>query len=321
MNYLINSRPYTSLSPLAEEFTYLPNQNYLFNLDYLTTINIEGEKGREFLQGQLSCDVREVTLTQMRQGVMCNLKGRILAILDVISCENNNLSLVLPKDLCDATQVSFSKAAMLSHVKLIHSPTVKVFGLFLNEVNRSSKNIIFPNHRYDVIQNEMGACYKIDNNFYILLVPANKISEVTKPFIEDNCYRGSLAWHALQLQHHRVEIYPESRGLFLPHRLDLHRYGYISFDKGCYKGQEIVARTHYRATLKHQLVYFTLSTNTELKAGLPLFNEDGTTEVGELIDYCPLGDEEYIVSASVLLTSGHPSPQFVLQKNCGDVKH
>lgn len=302
MNYLINSRPYTSLFRLAEEFTYLPNQTYLFNLDYLTTINLEGDNARDFLQGQLSCDVREVTSTQMRQGVMCNLKGRILALLDVVSRENNNLSLVLPQDLCDATQASLSTAAMLSRVKLIRSSTVSVFGLFLNEANSSAKNIAFPSNCYDAIQNELGTCYKIDNNFYILLVPADKISELTKPFIDDNCYRGSLAWHALQLQRHRVEIYPESRGLFLPHRLDLHRYGYISFDKGCYKGQEIIARTHYRATLKHQLVYFTLSTNTELRAGLPLYNKEGTIEVGELIDYCPLGDGQYILSGSVLLT-------------------
>jgi folate-binding protein YgfZ len=301
MNYLINSRNYTSVLPLSEELNFLPRQNYLFDLDYLTVLSVEGERAAEFLQGQLSCDVREVTGEQMRQGVMCNLKGRILAILDVIFQDKHNLHLVLPKDLCEATQTSLAKTALLSRVQLKPYPSIKVLGLLAEDIENFSYSMTLPKNRYDVSHNEGVTCYNIDTNFYLMLVQVDAFEKMIEPFLTDKRYRGSLAWHALQLQHHRVEIYPESRGLFLPHRLDLHQYGYLSFEKGCYKGQEIIARTHYRATLKHKLVSFTIQTDTQPQPGLPLYSEDGSVVVGELIDYCPIGDGQYRIAASVLL--------------------
>lgn len=297
MNYQINSRTYTTINSIQSDMTYLPNQNYLFDLDYLTLLTVEGDNASEFLQGQLSCDVREVTSRHMRQGVMCNLKGRILAALDVLFMDERHLSLVVPADLLLETQTSLAKAAMLSRVQLHSNQQYKIFGLYVQDKTiLKSFDIELPADRLDVTRRDGLVCYQFDTSFYILLVPADKAEAIRKKS------RGSLAWHALQLQHNRVEIYPETRGLFLPHRLDLHLSGYLNFSKGCYKGQEIVARTHYRATLKHRLVNFKINTSAAIHSGLVLYSADGASEVGEIIDYCPIGDDRYIFAASVLIT-------------------
>jgi folate-binding protein YgfZ len=107
----------------------------------------------------------------------------------------------------------------------------------------------------------------------------------------------------LQLKQQRIEIYPESRAVFLPHRLGLHQRDYISFNKGCYKGQEIIARTHYKATLKHELKVFTIQTDATLKSGLRLLAPDSDQEIGELVDYAPIGDGLYLIAASILIDS------------------
>ncbi len=312
MNHLIYSRHYTAIHPLSVELHYLPKTNYLFDLDYLSVIQVEGDKASECLQGQLSCDMRAVSDTHMQQGVMCNLKGRIMAILDVVLMTNQSIALVVPADLSADTQASLAKAAALSRVQL-HDTGLKVYGLFVqNEEGALPFDMPLPAERYDVVHNETMCCYKIDQYFYIYIVQPTMANAISEPFITQDQYRGSLAWHALQLQHQRVEIYPESRGMFLPHRLDMHLSGHINFEKGCYKGQEIIARMHYRSTQKHKLVSFMVEIDAEPKVGVPIYAEDNETVVGEVIDYCIADNHRYIISASILINF-HGSPNVILQ--------
>jgi len=147
-----------------------------------------------------------------------------------------------------------------------------------------------PVERYGVTRNERFCCYKIDESLYMMILEEGENLPVER--------RGSLGWHAKQLERKGFEIYPESRGVFLPHRVDMHLSGYLSFDKGCYKGQEIIARMHYRATLKHELACLTIETTQKLQSGQPLYSEDGADEIGVLVDYCPVDKGRFLVLVS-----------------------
>jgi len=301
MQYLINKRNYSAQHPLDIELKYTPLKNYLFDLDYLSTIAVEGEKALEFLQGQVSCDTREVTATQIRQGVMCNLKGRVMAALDIVLWDNQGISLVVPEDLCVDTIASLAKPALFSRVEFRQN-SLKLYGLFVqSEEDLIPLGITLPKDRFGITVLQNSCCYKLAPSFYILMVKTENADKIFEPFIAHKQDRGSLAWHALQLQQDRFEIYPESRGLFLPHRLNMHQSGYLSFEKGCYKGQEIIARMHYRSKVKHQIIHFDLKTNKKLRSGMELYNEQGGLIVGELVDYCPIGDDRYIAVGSVLI--------------------
>lgn len=301
--YLIDQRTYT-FSNLETISEFDNKKNYLFELAYLGALNIQGDKAQEFLQGQLTCDVRKITPDFMSQGAQCNLQGRILALLDVIYWKQYQL--ILPKDLLVNTQTSLSKTAMLSRVKLELSDAFQVFGFCLNNPN----DLVFcdrplSTEPFSVTQTEDFYCYCLGDNLYMLLVNQENAQELIAPFLQSKQYRGSLAWHCLQLRHKHLEIYPTTRGLFLPHRLDLHLSNYLSFNKGCYKGQEIIARTHYRAKLKHSLAIFVIESTETLSVGKKLFDISGKTEVGELIDFCPLDNNRYLIAVSILLE--HPS--------------
>ena len=296
--HLVNTRELSAFSALEDELELHPHKNYLFDLSYLGCLDVIGTRGREFLQGQLSCDVRDVTTNQMRQGVMCNLKGRILALLDVIDW--HGLHLIVPNDLLTETHASLAKTAAFSQVKFSPSSTVQLLGFYLqNKDDAVFYNKQLPAERYGVISDDNFCAYHLGDGYYIVLINTSLASSLTDQFIKKGQWRGSLAWHALQLRQLKIEIYPQSRGLFLPHRLGLHLSGYLNFNKGCYKGQEIVARTHYRAKLKHEMKLFTIQTNIPLQSGLRLFKD--TIEIGELIDFCPLTENSYLCAASVVL--------------------
>ena len=292
-------RAYTNIHPIEADEAQDPNKNYLFDLSYLSCIEIQGEKAREFLQGQLSCDLRQVNTDNMRQGAMCNLKGRVLALVDVLDW--HGLKLILPDDLLNETTASLAKIAPFSGVSLQPSSLYTCVGFRLqNRQDLTPFNAVLPTEPHAVIHDTVYCAYHLGQGHYIFVILRTSLEAIKESFIKKSQWRGSQTWHLLQLQANRIEIYPASRGLFLPHRLGLQLRGYLSFDKGCYKGQEIIARTHYRATLKHEMRQFTIKSTTPLELGLRLMSEDGQTELGELVDFCHLGNDNYFIMASVV---------------------
>ncbi|WP_131783062.1 YgfZ/GcvT domain-containing protein [Legionella gresilensis] len=304
-SYLINTRAYTALQNINQELILNSDKNYLFDLSYLAILSVEGNQAESFLQGQLTCDVRDVSQTTMRQGALCNLKGRIQALLDIV--KTTTYQLILPADLIADTQTSLSKVAILSRVQLSIKNDYKVYGFYLaNKHDKLPPKIHLPAEKYGLSITEDGYCYCIDESSFLIISSVANQEALTAPFISSQQFCGSLAWHYLRIKQAKVEIYPNTRGLFLPHRLELHHQGYISFNKGCYKGQEIIARTHYRAKLKHQLAIFAIDTKEPFNAGSKIFDESAQREVGEIIDYCPLStDGKFLIAVSIL--HNHPN--------------
>ncbi|MFC3909276.1 YgfZ/GcvT domain-containing protein [Legionella dresdenensis] len=300
--YTINGRDYSAILPIEEELAVDAGKNYLFDLSYLTIIALEGANAAAFLQGQLTCDVTKVGIDTIRQGLFCNLKGRILASTDVISWQGYKL--VIPADLAADTHKSLATAAMLSRVSMSQCGDYAIWGLYCPDKNNISLPELQLPEPYCLHDNGRMCCYSIADDFYIMAVKKEHSVDLTTN--TDTEVRGSLAWHMLQLQRPRIEIYPSTRGLFLPHRLDLHKHNYISFNKGCYKGQEIIARTHYRAKLKHDLKTFEIVSSEPVNAGMKLFAPDSAdVEVGEIVDICPVGNNRYLMAVSILVE--HPA--------------
>ena len=295
----INNRAYTTFDVNSVEFKPEPLKNYLFDLSYMGIIGLDGDKAVEFLQGQLTCDLTAVSDIQMTQGAQCNLKGRILSLLDIINWKG--IKLILPKDMIEATVNSLTKTAQLSKVTLQECSEYRILGFYL----QNSKDIVpdttfFSPDLYALSFNSNYCYYHLGNGFYIFIVPESDLIRFSELFKSRNQYLGSLPWHTLRLMQKQVDIYPESRGLFLPHRLGLHDTKYISFNKGCYKGQEIIARTQYRATIKHELKIFVIKVKHDLHSGQKLFKCNEEIEVGELIDYSKLGNNRDLIAVSLL---------------------
>jgi folate-binding protein YgfZ len=297
--HLINTRILTTYKPLNEELTLQSQNNYLFDLSYLGVMDVKGEKALDFLQGQLTCDVYSVSNTHIAQGAQCTLKGRILTLMDILSWQG--VKLVLPKDLMEATAHSLNKTAMLSRVSLQKHTQLTVLGFYLqNPKDIIPDNSIIPTALYDLSFSDHFCCYHLGASLFIFLGDLQWANRLKKQFMEKNQLVGSLGWHTLRLKQLQIEIYPESRALFLPHRLGLHQTPYLSFNKGCYKGQEIIARMHYKATLKHEMKLFIIKTDEKIHSGQKLLKEPGGAEIGELIDFSLLGKDHYLIAVSIL---------------------
>lgn len=309
-SYTLNERVYTIADSLSHDLQFETALPYVFDLAHLGALDISGATAETFLQGQLTCDVTEVNPTQMRPGAMCSLQGRLLSLLDVVAWQG--LHLVMPQDMLALCQKSLAKTALFSRVNLSINPHWQFLGLYLPEhAVKPNLPLVLPAAPWQICQNEHGCAYALSERLWIIILPHSDLKNTYLSQFSEPQIRGSLAWHYLEMQIPRLSIYPNTRELFLPHRLQLHTTPYISFNKGCYKGQEIIARTHYRAKLKHELKLFQITTDEPMFAGQKCYASPQETELGEIVDYCPLDSRQYLLAMSMLLA--HPKEVFFEQ--------
>ncbi len=115
--------------------------------------------------------------------------------------------------------------------------------------------------------------------------------------------RAAAEWSYFDLIQGIPQVYPETSGLFLPHDLNLHSLQGISWDKGCYTGQEIIARMQYRGKLKNHLYRAQIHTPALPRPGAEVFHsakENGFQVCGLIVDSQKLGYNLYQV---LVLTS------------------
>lgn len=283
-NNLIGSRTYSgSGAPHTSAQILNTAQTIFFDLPHLGAICVTGDASQTFLQGQVTCDMRAVTPQTMRQGALCNIKGRILALIDIIQY-HDAYWLILPKDLITSTLHTLEKTALLSRVKLHAAPEARIAAVWTKQDSSHAPYTVeaMPDWCHYTTRSEHSILFSVE--------PMISLATVSQSSYPNSTILDEIDWHYLQLMQGYVSLYPETRGLFLPHTLQLPTLGFIDFQKGCYKGQEIIARMHYRATnLKHnlQISQFTLASPPVLGTTLPDPEKPQET-LGEVIDYCPV---------------------------------
>lgn len=177
--------------------------------------------------------------------------------------------------------------------------------------------------------------FKKDNDYYFLLPKSNtphllqclqkyavfskvKLIEVDLPDLliafQKQLWPTTEAWELQDIHTGIATVFPETRGAFTPHQLNYHLVNGISFNKGCYTGQEIIARMHYLGKLKQQLHQVSFTTEQPLILGTSIHNADQQT-VGTLINIAETTPTHYVALAvlqndalpqSLYLTAKHP---------------
>jgi folate-binding protein YgfZ len=299
-SFSVAHRPYLVVHDITTECALKPQPHGLFELEHYGALKLTGEKQRAFLQGQLTADIQKVTPNYYQPAALCNLKGRILALMDVIDLGEEQLLLVLPKDLLEQTAHSLTKAALFSGITIQVTDAYAFFGFSQQHpADLCPEGLTLPSTPYEVTYKNSSYCYALTEKDTIIIVEKESSHAFTAPFIINQRYHGSLAWHIKQLSQGRASIYPLSRGLFLPQRLNLDALGYISYNKGCYKGQEIIARTHYLGKEKYALTQWINPYISDLKPGTLIQDATQKQSLGEIIDYAPLNNHHMIIIASL----------------------
>ena len=220
-------------------------------LDYLSAISILGEDKLTFLQGQLTADISLLTGKNSCLTAHCNLKGRMVS-LGRILLHNDEYLFIVPKSIQIQALKRLQKYAMFSKVTLSLRENLHIYGL-----SESQHNPNFWPEKHDAV---------IESNNQVLIKMPGEPNRVvclssSPQEFPDAQLMSVQWWQSLEIQNHLTFLTEDTTAKFLPHEINLQKVGGVSFNKGCFVGQEIIARMEYLGKLKKSLSF---STGSEL---------------------------------------------------------
>jgi len=208
-----------------------------------SVISVSGPDASTFLQGQVTTDMRELSAGQSRPGCLLNLKGRIETNF-YLCPQDDGFLMVVHNSLQESAITRLKKYGVFSKVDITASP-LSVVG-YLDLV---STEITLPNHCNECISEHGEYWLRLhgEARFLRLCHP----EKLTPELMSDAS--GLATWLAASITAGDWLIDASAQGLYQPQELDAHELQGVSYQKGCYLGQEIVARLYFRGQLKSSL--------------------------------------------------------------------
>ena len=246
------------------------NKKRLINLNYLNILEIVGEGAIELLQGQLTCDMGKVSSKNPTQGAICNVKGRIISSFIVVAPNDehtNKFWLIGPELMMKKTQDVLKKYSPFYQVDISILSDKGLYGANNDALESFFPDLDFNDNQY--IRHSSLVLGYLDKK--IRLVITNKGDTIFKDSGEISSDLGD--WH-LDNFIKDVEITEDLSEKLTPHEINYDVSERVDFEKGCYTGQEIVARMHYRAKSLPRL-YLTEGSNDLAEINMSVENSAG----------------------------------------------
>jgi folate-binding protein YgfZ len=216
-------------------------------LTHLGIIRAAGEEAVKFLQGQLTQDVASLDASQARLAAYCNAKGRMQASFVVFKRSADEILLVCSRDILAATLKRLSMFVLRAKVKLSDaSADFQLYGV----VGKAAEDLAGGSHpawtKVDIGEASMAFLYPGAGQPCALWCTPAGSAAPAGPAMDPGL------WDWLTVQSGIAMISQPIFEAFVPQMLNYESVGGVNFKKGCYPGQEIVARSQYRGTLKRR---------------------------------------------------------------------
>ncbi|MCF6451798.1 tRNA-modifying protein YgfZ [Vibrio sp. MMG022] len=258
-------------------------------LDNLGMITMVGDDKKSYLHGQVTCDVVSLEKDQSMLGAHCDAKGKMWSVFRLFH-HNDGYSMVQPKSAIEVELKEIKKYAVFSKVTIEESSDV-VLGVagknadaFISTLNADSG---------DVRAIEGGTAVKVALNRWLLALTA----EAAQSLVEDS--QATLTTHELWTRFDIEAALPyvaaDAQNVHIPQALNVQALGGISFTKGCYTGQETVARAKYRGTNKRAMYIVkgvTVETLSEGAIELERSVGENWRSVGALLTHYQFSDNQ-----------------------------
>lgn len=272
------------------ELVAAQNSTVLCDLNQFGTLKVTGEEAQIFLQNLLSSDVREVSDQHAQISSLNSPKGRMLATF-LIWRVGTDYFLHLPRSLCAPIHKRLSMYILRAKVK-IENMSEQQIGIGLAGESAAA---LLQQHLGTVPQNALAV--EQHDNASVIHVGAQRFQVNTTPQHAAALWQGlstaarpvgSACWDWLNIRAGIPVITPATQEQFVPQMANLDLVGGVSFKKGCYPGQEIVARMQYLGKLKRRMYLAHIEGDTVPQPGDELFSADMESQAsGMLVNATP----------------------------------
>lgn len=252
-------------------------------LSHEGVLAVRGADAAKFLQGQLTCNLNYLSDTQASLGARCTQKGRMQSSFRIL-LQGDGVLLAMASELLEPQLADLKKYAVFSKSKLTDESAAWVrFGLSNADQALASLGLELPAETDSVARSDTLIAIRVSPGRSELWVPVERAEAVRAQLVTQLQPADLNQWLLGQIRAGIGQVMPQTRELFIPQMLNLQAVGGVSFKKGCYTGQEIVARMQYLGKLKRRLYRLGLDAIELPEPGTPLFAPSHNSAIGEVV--------------------------------------
>ncbi len=244
---------------------------------------VRGADAKSFLQGQITCNLAYVSDERSSLGARCTPKGRMLSSFRVL-LENDGYLLAMDHDILVEQLAELQKFAVFSKSKLTDDTALwSRFGLFQGDDALNALGVNLPSEINSAVHHNQMIAIRVSEELTELWVAADEGPCLRKRLLNLLPEAPLNTWLLGQIRSGIGHVTPTNREQFIPQMLNLPALDAVSFKKGCYTGQEIVARMQYLGKLKRHMYRFQLATSDIPEIGTSLLSPVHSSRVGEVV--------------------------------------
>ena len=285
-----NNSVVTSFGESPADYATL-NVKDVVSVNHRGFIKLSGPDSEKFLQGQVTCDLTQLDTQSSLNGAHLTPKGRIIFLFSVTRDSQGALLLETNPSVIELAMASFKKYSVF-------------FKTEITEVTDQFVSVLVSGPNADTIINKIDADTSrlIDIDTYSLSIRAERTQACLSKVSGELIPAGQGYSDLLRIRSGTADVTAESSDSFIVQMINLDAQNYISFKKGCYTGQEIVARAHYRGTVKRRMYILNLATSTLPAIGEGLINSDGKV-IGNVANVALASDKTIEILAILAIKS------------------
>ncbi len=305
------------LHPIPERWSKARRRRIILRLNCLAVLAVTGEDAQSFLQGQLSNDVTALAQgrAQSQLTAYCNPKGRGLAVIRLLP-RADGFCMLVPAELAEQLVKRLQMFVLRAQVQIARQPQTALLGIV---------DWPAPAHENENEHEESGEDGEAETDTEILRIPIDGIlprqlllgeKSAIQTWLTQHapaCQPNDDCWRFVDIRSGIPQIYRPTTEQFIPQMLNLDLVGGLSFTKGCYPGQEIVARLRYLGKLKQRMIIGQVKGQAQRLAritpGEAIYVTDDSAsatdgkpaapqKVGQVVDAVKTADNEYTLSAT-----------------------
>ena len=254
-------------------------KNCITTLTELDIIEVTGTDAATFLQSQFTLDVFSLTENQNGYGAYCDARGKVQFTLNLLK-QNEHFSILCKKINSKKLLKTLKKYALFSQVKF----------------NLNDQNSFLGIIGKTLLDNEIKpkAHWQLSHTTSLLQTTEKEISELLHYYNKNNytTIDTNTFTHA-KIEQHIFDITPQTSNQFTPHMIGMNSHNGLCFTKGCYLGQEVIARTEHLGKVKRKLTCIIWPKTQDIEIGNPLINSN-KRQIGTLLDFCQLDNQTFI---------------------------
>jgi tRNA-modifying protein YgfZ len=256
------------------------NGDVICDLSHRGLLGVRGKDAQSFLQGQFGNDVRQVTETRSQLSSYSSPKGRAYAVFRVMRDRDAYLLEMNPEPV-EPVRKRLTMFVLRTDVVIENAEDTRIrFGLSgpTAEAQLSEALGAVPAEVNEVLTRNDVTVVRVPQMVHPRFELAGEIDACRALWDDLNVHCapvGPEGWRLLDILAGIPAIYPETSETFVPQMINLHALGGISFSKGCYPGQEVVARMHYLGKLKRRMFRLAIEGQDLPLPGSPVFRAGG----------------------------------------------